>query len=340
MMRNLPRIDRHLFFVALLGALLFGSIRSADAQTAPPPPSNSGRGDLTSAVVEKKIEEIQANQSLADAERAAIVKVLEEANANLNAAADFDSQTVSLRNDLEKGPAEISQIREELDRRHDGKLPAKPPSPPKDAKEEQVEAVLTAERTRAAEITQKIRDWDRQLSELDSLPVTNRERLTEVSRLLSEAEAKSTNQTSKINQSPNEEAAQIDTQATLASLRSEQQMLEQESLSRDLRRDLLEARRDLAQSDLDLARESISELESRTQSLMSARISEAEQLLGDQDLEKISHNTLVSQLLSETKELALKNQDILSEIGRGETALRVAESELDRVRRDYENIRT
>ncbi|MCB1078512.1 MAG: hypothetical protein KDM64_11860, partial [Verrucomicrobiae bacterium] len=175
---------------------------------------------------------------------------------------------------------------------------------------------------------------------MDSLPVTNRERLTEVSRLLSEAEAKSTTQTSKINQSPNEEAAQIDTQATLASLRSEQQMLEQESLSRDLRRDLLEARRDLAQSDLDLARESISELESRTQSLMSARISEAEQLLGDQDLEKISHNTLVSQLLSETKELALKNQDILSEIGRGETALRGAESELDRVRRDYENIRT
>lgn len=326
---------------ALAFALIVSQITPLAAQTAGPP-SSLGKGPLTTDRLRKSIEELKTDPSLDDAARAAVEARYEEAISNLEAAANFDAQRLSLKSDVERGPGETSAIRKDLENRRAGRLPEASDASlelPADAGPEIIEARLTAERTRIADLTRQVRDAESALTELEARPTANRERIVAATRELSEAESGFGKWNAAPPSDPPTLADFAVEQTRVRMLRAELAMLEQEALSLDARRDLLQARRDLASSDLGLARERATRLESRSGEIVSARITEAGRLITELGLQSVSDDPRINTLIQETRDLAQTNQSLLARIASADAAKNQAEDELERLRREAESIR-
>lgn len=311
------------------------------SQTAGPP-SSLREGPLSAERIRKSMEEVKADASLDDAAKEAVGKRYEEAIANLEAAAGFVGQGQSLKADVEQGPNETSTIRKELENRRAGRLPEGADAStdlPADAGPEIIDARLTSERTRISELTRQVRDAESALTDLEARPSANRERIVAATRELSEAEGGFAKWNSRAPATPQERADFAVDQTRIRMLRAELAMLEQESLSFDNRRDLLQARRDLASSDLGFARERASRLETRSGELVSARIGEAERLITELGLQSVSDDPRIRELVKETRNLAQSNQALLGRIASADAAKNQAEDDLERLRRESENIR-
>ena len=323
-----------LFLLALLAPPLA-------AQTAGPP-SSLRESPLTAERIRKSMEEVKTDPSLDDFAKEALGKRYEEALANLEAAAGFVEQGQSLKTGVEQGPNETSTIRKELENRRAGRLPEGADASTDltaNAGPEIIDARLTSERTRISELTRKVRDAETALTELEARPSTNRQRIVAATRELSEAETGFTNWKSHAPANPKERADFAVDQTRIRMLWAELAMLEQESLSFDKRRDLLQARRDLATSDLGFARERATRLETRSGELVSARITEAERLITQLGLQSVSGDPKIQELVKETRDLAQANQALLGRIAAADATKNQAEEDLERLRRESENIR-
>ena len=334
-MPRLRALQAHLLFLlALLAPPLA-------AQTAGPP-SSLRESPLTAERIRKSMEEVKTDPSLDDFAKEALGKRYEEALANLEAAAGFVEQGQSLKTGVEQGPNETSTIRKELENRRAGRLPEGADASTDltaNAGPEIIDARLTSERTRISELTRKVRDAETALTELEARPSTNRQRIVAATRELSEAETGFTNWKSHAPANPKERADFAVDQTRVRMLWAELAMLEQESLSFDKRRDLLQARRDLATSDLGFARERATRLETRSGELVSARITEAERLITQLGLQSVSGDPKIQELVKETRDLAQANQALLGRIAAADATKNQAEEDLERLRRESENIR-
>lgn len=321
----------------LLVSLLFLGI--ARAQN---PPSAQAR-PLDAETIRKEAEALKADPSLDEVRKTEIAKQFEAAAATVDAAVAFDRETARIKTILEQGPGETTAARRELDERRAGRIPADAREtadlPPK-ASPEIIDARLTSERARVAELSRQVRDWETQLTEIENRPPANRDRIAAVTRLIADAEGEVSSWTDRVPQTAEEKARFLTVQARARSLRAEIAMLEQEALSFDTRRDLLEARRDLTRTDLDLARARVARLESRSGEIVSARIDEAERLISELGLQAVSDEATVKALVQETRDLASKNQALLSRIARADEELNKTTEDLSRLRREGENIRT
>lgn len=295
-------------------------------------------GDVTEESLTRALEEAKADTGLDDASRTEVTRTLESALAAVKSAADASAKAEAFRQELEQAPAEISKIRGDLKAREGGTAPLDPPLP-KDATAEAIQARLTAEKSRLSEVTRNLRLWEDQLAAIETRPTALRDRLIEARRLLSEAEGALAGWNGKPAGTIRERAARAAAQATVLALGREIALLDQEALGIDLRRSLLEARRDLANADLAAARDRVAALERRAEALVSARLGEAEKLLGEKDLAPVREHTLVRDLIGETKRLTAETQSLLGRIGEADRGLKAAQAELDRLRRDSENIR-
>ena len=296
---------------------------------------------LSAASIQKQIDQTKTDASLDEVAKTEVTSILEAALASLTSAADFERQTAEFKKISDQGPAEISAIRAELASRQSGKLPSGGKDSAElaaDASAEMINARLTSEKARLTELTRQVREWETQITALEGRPSTNRERIAVVTRLLSEAQTKFSKWSGLSAGSPKERAELAADQSRIRTLRSELTMLEQESLTFDLQRELTEARRNLTASDLTLTRDRVTRLDSRSGALVTARIGEAERLVSELGLEAIADVPLLSELVKETRELTTKNQILLGKIAIADTQLKDAEINLEQLKRDAESI--
>lgn len=309
----------------------------------PPPATAPKDAAPTVETIRKEAESAKADASLDDAAKADLAKRFEEAAALAESAANFAEKSAEIQGVIARGPAEIAAARKELGERAAGRIPPEARETadlPAKADPGIIDARLTSERARAAELTRQLRDLETQLTEIENRPQANRERIAAVTRLVAEAEGEAVSLGVRTPQSMEEKADFLAIQARARALRAELAMLEQEVLSFDTRQDLLEARRDLAQSDLDLARARIARLESRSGEIVSARIDEAERLISELGLQPVGEEPAVKALVAETRDLASKNQSLLGRIAAADLELNKATEDLARLRREAGNIRT
>lgn len=333
---NRPRV-----FNALLFSVFFLLTPFLVAQTAGPP-SSLREAPLSVERIRQSMAALKADASLDDAAKELAGSRYEDALANLEVTAGFSTRAESLKRDLEDGPNETSAIRNELENRRAGRPPKGADAStdlPADAGPEIIEARLTSERARITELARQVKAAESALSELEARPQANRERLVAATRELSEAEGGFTRWNLRSPATPQERADFAVDQTRIRLIRAELAMLEQESLSADARHDLLEARRDLVRSDLGLARERVTRLEARGSEIVSARIGEAERLITELGLQSVSDDQGIEELVRETRDLARANQGLLARIDAADAAKNQAKEELERLRRESENVR-
>jgi potassium efflux system protein len=334
---TLPR--QNLFLCCLL-LLAHGLPDLRGQNAAPASPKDDA---LTAATIRKEAETVKSDPSLDDATKTALAERFEEAAVLADSAADFDQQSARIRVILSQGPAEIAAARKELDARAAGRFPSdalESADLPAKADPGILDARLTSERARVAELTRQLRDLETQSSGIENRPQANRERIAAVTRLITEAEGELNSWKERTPRTSGEKADSLAVRTRARSLRAELAMLEQEALTFDIERDLISARRDLVGSDLDLARARVARLESRSGEIVSARISEAERLIAELGLQSVSDEPQVKALVAETRDLASKNQTLLARLAAADLELNRASEDLARLRREADNIRT
>lgn len=293
--------------------------------------------------IQKAAEKAKNNETLDDATKEAITKRYEEIRQRIEVITRFRKAEELTKRDLEKGPTELASMREELDRRKQGVLPP----PPKDAPElsaaaspEEIDARLTAERARIADLTRQIRDRKAEIASIETRPIENRDRSIALAALISDAEAAQDKWDAASPTAPKDLVDLSYDKVNLTALHAEQSALEQEGLAINIRRDLLKARADLASSDLDLARQRVAKLESRRAAIVTARIDEAEDLLSELGLHTSGEDDPeIRRILDEIHTLGDANTALQARITRADEEFSKAGSELDRLRRDGENLR-
>ncbi len=293
-------------------------------------------GDLTAENLKAQADSV-AGGTLDDAAKAAAKTRFDEALANLANLANFDKQRAGFESILLKGPTDTTAIRQQLEDRQAGREPAEPELPA-NADPAAIDARLTAERARLAEIGRQLRETETALSALETRPGENRERIATATRLLAEAEAALTT-AQQTELSPDLAGTRELAQTRVKMLRAELDMLEQEALSFDVQRSLLQARRDLLASDQTRLRDRVGNLESRSGAIVTERIGEAEQLIGKLGPTEAGQEKVLRDFIEQTRSLAKKNQQVLARITAAEAERKIAEDDLRRLRRESENLR-
>jgi len=306
------------------------------------PPKTLREAPLTAESVQKMVDQAKSDASLDDAAKAEVTTILEGAIARLTAAKEFQDETARLKEVGEKGPAEVKQLQASLTARQNGETPGGEGATgdlPADATAEMINTRLNSEKAQLTELTRQVNEWDDQLSALEERPEANRARVVEVTRLLAEAQLKFSRWNGQSATTPKEKAELAADQSAIRAYRSELAMLEQESLTSELNRDLAEARRALTAADLAAARKRVSTLEARSGAIVNARISEAERLLVEPGIEVVADDPLIRDLVKETRDLTAKNQEILARISDADAKLKETESNLETLQRDRDSIR-
>jgi len=331
-----------LLLVGFLPGLTLWLVPIPASAQAPAPTVTPGEAPLSIESVKKLLEQTEADTALEEAGKAELKTLLEGAIGSLTTASDFTKKAEELKQSAEKGPAEIDTIRGEMEKRKSGEIPEGGKDTaelPVDATAEMINTRLTSEKARVTDLTRQLRELETRLTEIEIRPQANRERVLAATRLLSEAQTSFARWNGQSVSTLKDKAALASDQAKIQALQSELVMLEQESLSFALQKDLTEARRNLTSSDLGLTRDRITRLESRSGALVSARIGEAQRLVSDLGIEEISDDPLLQSLLKETRELTSKNQIVLSRIAVADAKLKEAEAYLSQLERDSKSIR-
>lgn len=333
-----PRQLRHLSAALAVGFLFLFPLA---AQVAGPPKALR-ETPLTAESMQKMLDQVKSDASLDDAAKAEVTTILEGAIASLNSAKEFQDETARLKGIGEKGPAEVKQLQASLAARQNGEAPvgeAGTDELPADATAEMINTRLNSEKAQLTELTRQVNDWDDQLGTLEERPAANRARVVELTRLLAEAQLKFSRWHGQSATTPKEKAQLAADQSAIRAYRSELAMLEQESLTVDLSRELAEARRALTAFDLAQLRKVVASLEARSGALVNARIGEAERLLVEPGIEAVADDPLIRDLVKETRDLTARNQELLSRIAAADDKLKETESNLETLQRDKDSIR-
>jgi potassium efflux system protein len=335
-------LRQHRLISAVL-AVGFVLLPSLSAQVTGPP-KGLREAPLTAESVQKLLDQTKADTSLDETGKAEVTPILEAAIASLTAAKEFQEEAARLKGVGEKGPAEVKQLQTSLAARQNGGAVTVESDPgaedlPADATAEMINTRLDSEKAGLTELARQVSEWDQQLSALDERPGENRARVVEVTRLLADAQLKFSGWNGKSATTPKEKAQLAADQAAIRAFRSELAMLEQESLTFDLSRDLAGARRALTASDLAQARNRVATLEARSGAIVNARISEAERLLLEPGIETVTNDPLIRELVKETRNLTGKNQELLARIAVADAKLKETETDLEVLQRDGDSIR-
>jgi potassium efflux system protein len=236
------------------------------AQSAAPSTAASG-GVPSAELVEQRIEALGKATDLPEAERTRLSGELNSVLEDLADTQRFESAAAEYTAAIEQAPRKAEAIRAELARAADA---AAPPALdlPKDADLATVESRIAAEQAEIAAIDARITKLSEALAAEDQAPARSRERLATIDAELAELE-----QAPGTPDVVSDQARQIRDwarRATRALLRAEQHMLEQQLLSTDARRRLMEAQRDSERLALERAKARRAALEARADTLRKA----------------------------------------------------------------------
>ena len=328
---------RSLFIVVLLFTIGMDSGHFLQAQN---PVRTSGKEDagLTIPELQKEIDALQKDETVKEEEKADLVKRFGSALTQLESAINFEREGETLANEAKRAPGETEILKKELEERRADSGDELEKILPTKATPEMIDAKLASEQALVAELGRQLREIESSLSQFESLPVKNRERIAVVTRLLAEEENAGKG-SAEVQPSWSQKADEALARTRLRQLRAELAKLEQETLVTDVLRNRDQVRKELVSSDLERAKKRVEEIGKRSGELVAARISEAESLIGKLGDGAAAGVPEVMKLVEETRALARKSQDILSEISEADAELTEANDELQRFRRESEGIR-
>lgn len=330
-------LPRWIFSVFFLCALLLPSDPFAQGQgSAVEEPSP------LSALIQKSLDTIEKDTSLDDSQREALAKRYAEARERVEEGKSFKKEENGAKGILEKGPAELAAMRAEMERRKAGVNPpaaSESEDAPADAGPELLDTRLAAERAKVADLGRQLRDKKTEVTALEARPAKLRDRSVALTLIISEAENVMAKWDVISQPSAKELADRTFDQANLAALRAEQAKLEQESLSLTIRRDLARVGAELAASDLELARARVTRLEERRNAIVTARIDETEHSLVELGLLDGDASASEKNLAEEIRALVRTNEMLLAKISSSDVELSRVTAELDRLRREGDNLR-
>jgi potassium efflux system protein len=255
---------------------------------------------LSVDVVENRAAEVAASDGLDEAAKTELAETYRKVIANLETARSYRDATEGFRRAIDTGPAQIEQLRAELEDRT--AAANAPPAPPAQASLSEVEqqlrqakADLAGQETALADLTNTI---DRQ----EGRPAAIRARIAEASRQIAESEDSSPDSAA----ATETELQQARHWASLARLwlrRAEVLMLEQELASLPIRLDLLRTQRELAQLDQRVAAQRVQALESAANELRLAEARRAKQDAEAAEREVRSEHPVVAALAARNTSL-------------------------------------
>ncbi|WP_295882408.1 mechanosensitive ion channel domain-containing protein [uncultured Thiohalocapsa sp.] len=254
----------------------------AEPQAEPPAATTTvtGDGSRTRALVEQRLEEIEAATNLADEERKRLTGELNTVLKDLADAARLQAAAADYAAAIEQTPAETQAIGSALAEAANAPPSAETLDLPEDADLPIVESRISAEQAEIAALEARIARLSEALEAGDLNPTQIRERIAAIDARLTElgppADAPDTSA------DPEREIQSWARQARRSALRAERQMLEQQLVSAGARRELTLARRDEARAALERAKARRALLENRADALRRQAAETVQQKLADE----------------------------------------------------------
>ena len=220
--------------------MLCASASAQEDSAGAPPPSL-----VTAAVVEAKIQEVEATTGLEEEAKTKLVELYRKALSHLQAAAANTQAAEGFQKAAKTAPVEIQVLREQREDADvaapEESLEADPSTPLR-----QLEQLLQKEKADLAAVDARRADAEKRLEEEARRPVLIRERLTQAKQE-QEAVALQLKLPAPADEGPTTvEAKRWELETRYQALSTEIQMLDQELLSQPVRVDLLKAQRDKA----------------------------------------------------------------------------------------------
>ena len=298
--------------------------------------TNASGNRPTQALVEQRIKDLDKATDLSESERGkltgdlnAVLKDLADANRFEAAAADYAAT-------LEQAPKQTEAIRAKLEQA--GEAPEQPQLElPKSADLATVESRITAEQAEISNIEARIAKLSDALNGDDQQPAKIRERMaaidTELTALQSPPGATETLSARA------REVSDWTRQARRARLQAERQMLEQEILSADARRQLTLAERDQEQLALDQAKARRKALEARADALRKAAADAVQQSLDADRAAAADSHPLVQEWVERNAELGQAISDATAALAKLDEQRTDIEQETARIEEEFANAR-
>jgi len=237
------------FWVLLI--LLLPALNTPAAETEQAAPTTAGSAEskpttsspLSVELLESRIKETESSASLAEETKAKLIEQYRGTLSALEQAKAFEAKTAEFRAAIDSAPIEAASLRTEID--SSGKNKPEPVAVlPEGADLKQIEQLLALEQAESTAIDTQLAELDRLLDGDEHQPAQLRNRLTETNLALEAADADLQAEPPEGASSTERQAREWFLQARRDALQAERQMLDQQILSADARRELWSARRD------------------------------------------------------------------------------------------------
>lgn len=251
------------------------------------------------ATIERRLAEVQADQTLAEGDRAAIVAQLQAAQRHLQNAAELDAQRQSMTQTASQAPQRIAAL---------GRQSVTAPAVPPGADLARLGAVLSETQAALEAAVAEHDTHERRVQALTQAPIELQAELARLRSTLAEVEG-GLSQEAAAGTAPLADAAGLALSAQAVDLRAQIALAEERLRTVQVRRELAQAQRDLAERRVGVLQDQVAAL--------SARLGELRQDLARQELadaEALVHSTANAHPL--IREAATEQADLTRELAR------------------------
>lgn len=230
--------------LVLVGFILLIAAQAAGVSLAAAPATTAGRATarLSPDSINAKIDEIEEDASLDDAQKSALTAQYKKTLSYLESARSNEAAAAAFMRAIKQAPIDTARLEKKI-----AEIRAMPePDPSLLSKETlaELDQRLLSEKANLAAVEAKLADFEQQLKAERGRPAAARERLIELKRQ-QDALADAIKGLEAANDvSPENDAKRWELEARTLALRSEMRMLDQELLSQSMRIALLTAERD------------------------------------------------------------------------------------------------
>lgn len=287
--------------------------------------------------IQAKIQETESLKDLEESLRGKILDLYRQALTRLETAKTFKTSAEGYKKSIETAPAEVKQLRRELEElaaQPPGKVPLEYPS---GATAKELEALLAKEQAEQASIRNSLADLEAKVKAQKERPARARVELSEAQMKLEEIE-KDLKVPPPADENPLlTEARRVFLEARKVSRTNEIIMLEQELLSNEARGELLTLSRDRAARLAARADDRVNHLQEKTSAL---RREEAEKAKKEADRalrEAIGKHPAVRELAEENLTLSEEREVVVSKREDAEGNRKDIQKQLEEIEKDFKN---
>jgi len=294
--------------------------------------------ELSQALVEQRIQDLEKATDLPEAERTKLAGELNAVRKDLSETERFDTAAADYAASIKNAPQEIEAIRAEL-----AQAEASPTEPkldlPEDADLATVESRIATLQADIAAIEARIAKLGEALEADDQQPAKLRERAAAIDTELAELDSTAAPADADTVSDRARELSAWKRHARLAVLRAERQMLEQQILSADARRQLTLVKREREQLGLEQAKALRKALEARADELRTATAAAVQKSLDAERAAAADAHPLVQEWVESNAELGSAIGDTTAALTRLDEQRTDIEQTTTRIEEEFANAR-